>query len=183
MSNPQIERLRTTLLRRGMLTSRPPPPMTPPGGHPVVAKWKPEQLELARRVRPFAEAMYLVVGADADIGERERDILRGALRTLTDGLLSSAVLETMLEEFEAARAEEGADARLDAVGSALYWDPTDAELALKLAIAGAEVDGRLDAREQAMVHALAKRLNISDEHLEELLEGDPQGAKNDYSDD
>jgi tellurite resistance protein len=174
MSSPQIERLRTTLLRRGMRTSRPPPPA-------AARPWKPEELELARRVRPFAEAMYLVVGADAEIGGRERDVLRGALRTLTDNQLSSSVLDTMLEEFEAARAVEGTDARLDAVASALYWDATDAELAVKLAIAGAEVDGRLDAREQAVVHALATRLGISDRHLDELLEGDAYSASADYS--
>jgi hypothetical protein len=174
MSTPQIERLRTTLLRRGMLTSRPPPPAS-------ARPWKPEQLELARRVRPFAEAMYLVIGANADIGERERDILRGALRTLTDNLLSSAVLETMLEEFEAGRAEEGTEARLDAVASALYWDATDAELAIKLAIAAAEVDGRLDAREQSVVKALATRLGITAQHLDELLDGEQYHASSDYS--
>jgi tellurite resistance protein len=174
MSSPQIERLRTTLLRRGMLTSRPPPPAS-------ARPWKPEQLELARRVRPFAEAMYLVIGANSDVGDRERDVLRGALRTLTDNLLSSDVLETMLGEFEQARAGEGMESRLDAVASALYWDATDAELAVKLAIAAAEVDGQLDAREQSIVHALAKRLGISDTHLEELLEGEAYHASADYA--
>jgi tellurite resistance protein len=125
--------------------------------------------------------MYLVIGAGADIGERERDVLRGALRTLTDNVLSSSVLERMLEEFESARAEEGTEARLDAVASALYWDATDAELAVMLAIAGAEVDGRIDAREQSVVHALATRLGISDKHLEELLEGEMYSASADYS--
>jgi tellurite resistance protein len=157
-----------------MVTSRPPPPE-------ASRPWKPEELELARRVRPFAEAMYLVVGADAEIGQRERDVLRGALRTLTDNLLSSSVLEGMLEEFEAARAAEGTDARLDAVASALYWDATDAELAVKLAIAGAEVDGRLDAREQAVVRALATRLGMSDAEVEDMLEGEAQRASADYS--
>jgi tellurite resistance protein len=125
--------------------------------------------------------MYLVIGADAEIGQRERDVLRGALRTLTDNQLSSSVLETMLEEFEAARATEGTEARLDAVASALYWDATDAELAVKLAIAGSEVDGRLDAREQAVVRALALRFGISDQHLDELLDGEGCGASADYS--
>lgn len=173
MSSPQIERLRATLLRRGMVVSRPPPPDSP-------KPWKPEQLELARRVRPFAEAMYLVIGANSDVGDRERDVLRGALRTLTDGMLSSAVLEKMLQEFESARGEEGTEARLDAVASALYWDATDAELAVKLAIAAAEVDGQLDAREQSVVHALATRLGISEKKLEELLEGEAYHAGEDY---
>lgn len=176
MSNPQIERLRATLLRRGMVVSRPPPPLSS-------KPWKPEELELARRVRPFAEAMYLVIGANSDVGDRERDVLRGALRTLTDGVLSSAVLERMLQEFEAARAAEGTEARLDAVASALYWDATDAELAVKLSIAAAEVDGQLDAREQSVVHALATRVGISDRTLEGLLEGDSYRAAEDYEKD
>jgi tellurite resistance protein len=152
-----------------MVTSRPPPPN-------VAVTFKPEQLELARRVRPFAEAMYLVIAVDSDVGERERDVLRGALRTLTDNLLSSAVLETMLGEFESARASEGIEQRLDAVASTLYWDPNDAELALELAIAAAEVDGRLDAREQSILHALAGRLGISTEHVDELLNGEVRSA-------
>ncbi len=151
-----------------MSTSRPPPP---PNG--LRAELKPEQLELARRVRPFAEAMYLVIGADAEIGERERDVLRGALRTLTDNTVRSAVLDTMLGEFERARAEEGTDARLDAIASVLYSDPLDAHLALELAVAAAEVDGRFDAHEQAMVRALAERLGIGGERLDALLEHDP----------
>ena len=110
-----------------MRTSRPPPGAS--------GAFKPEQLELARRVRPFAEVMYLVVAVNSDVGERERDVLRGALRTLTDNLLSSAVLDRMLGEFEAARATEGLEPRLDAVASALYGDPADAELALELATA------------------------------------------------
>ena len=179
MSNPQIERLRATLLRRGMLASLPPP--VPSESSAATTPWKPEQLELAFRVRPFAEAMFLVIGAKADIGERERDALRGALRTLTDNLLSGEALDKMLAEFEIARAEEGPEARLDAVASALYWDAADADLALKLAIAAAEVDGRLDAREQVIVHALAARLRVSDARLAELLEGDSQGANLDYT--
>jgi len=161
MTNPQIERLRDALLRRGTVASRPPPP--PQSG------MKPEQLELARRVRPFAEAMYLVIAADSDVADRERDVLRGALRALTDGTLSSAALEAMLSDFERARARDGLELRLDAVASALYGDHTDAELALKLSIAATLVDGRLDAREQAVVHALAERLGISQTQVAELI--------------
>jgi tellurite resistance protein len=169
MSSVRIERLRDTLLRRGMVTSSPPPSAGP-------VTFKPEQLELARRVRPFAEAMYLVVAVDSNVGDRERDLLRGALRTLTDNMLSSAVLDTMMREFESARGREGIEQRLDAIASALYWDPFDAELALELAIAAAEVDGRLDAREQSILKALAERLGISERHVDELLHEDARVA-------
>ena len=133
----------------------------------------PEQRELARRVRPFAEAMYLVIGADAEVGPRERDVLRGALRTLTDNLLSSAALDRMLAEFQEARASEGLEPRLDAVASALYGDRTDAELALELAIAAASVDGRLDAREQMVAQTLGERLGIAPAHVDRLMHDTP----------
>jgi tellurite resistance protein len=160
-----MERLREKLLSRGLPSYRPPPlvPNAP----------KPELTELVHRVRPFAEAMYLVIAADAEIAERERDVLRGALRTLTDGALSSMVMESLLREFEMARAREGSDLRLDAVASALYGDPADAELALGLAIAAGEVDHGLDAREQVVVFALAERLGISRRKVDAMLEDEP----------
>ena len=170
MTRPPISRLRDTLLRRGAGVSSPPPPFG--------SSLTPEQLELARRVRPFAEAMYLVLGADAEIGARERDVLRGALRALTDNMLSSAALDRMLAEFEVARSSEGLEPRLDAVASALYADRTDAELALELAIAAASVDGRLDAREQMVAQSLAERLGIAPSHVDELMNDTPSS---DYS--
>lgn len=173
MTRPPIARLRDTLLRRGTARSSAPPPLH--------SSMKPEQLELARRVRPFAEAMYLVVGADSEIGDRERDVLRGALRALTDDALSSAVLARMLEEFEAARASEGLEARLDSVASSLYADAADAELALELAIAAASVDGRLDAREQVVAFSLAERLGISATHATALMDERPNVLQEDVT--
>lgn len=162
MSSARMERLREKLLSRGLPSYRPPPLATDAP--------KPELTEMVRRVRPFAEAMYLVIAADADIAERERDVLRGALRTLTDGTLSSAVMESLLREFEQARARQGSELRLDAVASALYGDPADAELALGLAIAAGEVDHGLDAREQVLVFALAERLGIPRARVDALLD-------------
>jgi tellurite resistance protein len=167
MTRPPISRLRDALLRRGTKRSTPPPPVGASGS------LKPEQLALARRVRPFAEAMYLVIGADAEVGERERDVLRGALRTLTDNMLSSTALDHMLAAFEEARAREGLEPRLDDVASELYGDRTDSELALELAIAAASVDGRLDAREQMVAHALADRLGIAAAHVDALMDDTP----------
>ena len=40
--------------------------------------------------------MYLVMAADAQIADPERAALRGALRILTEGKLSSAAMEAML---------------------------------------------------------------------------------------
>ena len=162
MSNKRIERLRDKLLERGMDSQRPPPL----NGEP-----RPEVVEMAQRVRPFAEAMYLVFAADGGLGERERDVLRGALRTLTDGLLSSAALNAMLARFERERALQGLELRLDTLAASLYSDRSDAELALSLMAAAGETDGELNAAEQAVIFALGQRLGLSQQRLEELLYG------------
>lgn len=169
MSHARLERLREKLLHSGR-------PSYPPGAltslHP-----KPELAELLSRVRPFAEAMYLVLAADSDLGGRERDALRGALRILTEGMLSQSDMDALLRALEAARAREGTALRLDAVASALYGDRSDAELALHLAVAATRIDGRLDTREQAMVFALAARLGIPVRKTTELLYGDLPGSE------
>lgn len=167
MSNKRIERLRDKLLERGMDSQRPPPLNPEP---------RPEVVEMTRRVRPFAEAMYLVLAADGGLRERERDVLRGALRTLTDGLLSSAAMDAMLAEFERMRAFQGLDMRLDAVAASLYSDRSDGELALSLMAAAGETDGRLSASEQTIIISLGQRLGLSQLRLNELLYGGEEPA-------
>lgn len=162
MANKRIDRLRDKLLARGMASQRPPP---------VKADPNPEVQAMARRVQPFAEAMYLVLAADGAIGERERDVLRGTLRTLTDGMLSSASMEAMLAEFERGRALQGVESRLDTVAAALYSDRSDAELALGLMAAAGETDGRMATAEQAIILALGERLGVAEPRLHELLYG------------
>jgi uncharacterized tellurite resistance protein B-like protein len=162
MSNKRIDRLRDKLLARGMASQRPPP---------VKADPKPEALAMAQRVQPFAEAMYLVLAADGAMGDRERDVLRGAIRTLTDGMLSSASMEAMLADFERGRALQGLESRLDTVAAALYSDRSDAELALGLMAAAGETDGRMATAEQAIILALGERLGIAKPHLQELIYG------------
>jgi len=118
--------------------------------------------------------MYLVLSAERDIEERERDVLRGALRILTDGLVSTSSMDELLAEFESARARDGVDVRLDALAAALYGDPNDAELALGLMAAAAETDGRLGTAEQAIILALGERLGVATAHVQNLLYGAPQ---------
>jgi tellurite resistance protein len=167
MSNKRIERLRDKLLERGMDSRRPPP---------LGADPRPEVLAMTQRVRPFAQAMYLVLAADGGLRERERDVLRGALRTLTDGLLSSAAMDALLADFERARALQGLEMLLDGVAAALYGDRSDGELALSLMAAAGETDGRLTAAEQAIIIALGQRLGLSQLRLDELLYGGEEPA-------
>jgi tellurite resistance protein len=166
MASKRIERLRDKLLARGRPTIYPAPVA------PDAQALSPELQALAERVRPFAEVMYLVLAADSQISEPERDVLRGALRSLTEGALSSSALDALLSEFEAARERQGLEVRLDHVASQLYTDRADARLALGLATAAADTDEGVGPDERAVIEALAERLRISQDELQALLSED-----------
>jgi uncharacterized tellurite resistance protein B-like protein len=132
---------------------------------------RPEAAAAYERIRPFAEAMYLVMSSDGALDERERNALRGALRSLTSGALGTSAMESMLEEFEQLLARDGLEARLDDVASMLYAEPEDRELALALSATVASVDDHRDAMELHTIAALRERLGVSEERLEALLSG------------
>jgi uncharacterized membrane protein YebE (DUF533 family) len=163
MSGTRIERLRDQLLRQGR------PSMVP-------APWPPAEAQrgaanvLYGRLRPIAEAMYLVMAADSQIGDPERATLRGALRMLTEGKLSSAAMEAMLAEFGRDLANDGRELRLDAVASTLYGDAADVELALALVAAAALADGQAGEAERSTIEALAERLGVPAERMRSLIE-------------
>lgn len=170
MNYARIERLRDRLLGQGSPTVAPPPPA--PGSAPPrkpPASQRPEDVAIYARLRPFAEAVYLVVSADRAVSEHERNALRGALRILTEGALSSAAMGAMLDEFDRALERDGYELRLDAVAAELYGDLADHELALALAAAAATADGELDAAERTTLESLAERLGVSQAQLETLL--------------
>lgn len=162
MASKRIERLRDKLLARGRPTLYPSPSPSP----------SPELQALADRVRPFAEVMYLVLATDSRITDNERDVLRGALRSLTEDALSTSALDAMLTEFEQLRERQGVEVRLDYLASQLYADRADARLALGLATAAADSDEGVGTEERAVIAALAERLRVSDEELQALLKED-----------
>jgi tellurite resistance protein len=164
MASKRIERLRDKLLARGRPSLSP-----PPSDADKVTGQTPELRALAERVRPFAEVMYLVLATDSHISTPERDVLRGALRSLTEGALSTNALDAMLEEFEQLRERQGLELRLDNLASQLYADRADARLALGLATAAADSDQGVGPDERAVIVALAERLRISDAELQALL--------------
>lgn len=159
----RIERLRDRLLSRG------PPSLSerPPGSGAT-----PESRAAYQRIRPLAEAMYLVMSVDRRVSDVERRALRGAIRTLTDDELGTQAMEAMIAEFEAALGRDGLELRLDAVASALYGDREDRELAIALSAAVAVADADLDPAEQHTIEALAERLGIAGARLETLLAGE-----------
>jgi uncharacterized tellurite resistance protein B-like protein len=132
----------------------------------------PESRAAYQRIRPLAEAMYLVMAVDRRVSDVERDALRGAIRTLTDGELGTQAMEAMITEFEQGLARDGIEVRLDAIASMLYGDRDDMELVIALAAASGVADSELDPAEQHTIEALAERLGIRGARLERLLTGE-----------
>src|SRR3982751_5745772 len=68
------------------------------------------------RIDPMAETMFLVMAADSQITDSERDAVRGAIRGLTDGVLHDGTIKVMLERYQQALEEHGREARLRRLG-------------------------------------------------------------------
>jgi uncharacterized membrane protein YebE (DUF533 family) len=145
----------------------------------VPAPWPPAEAQhgaanvLYSRLRPIAEAMYLVMAADTQLADPERAALLGALRILTEGKLSSAAMEAMLAEFGRELLRDGRELRLDHVAAALYGDRADVELALALVAAASLADGHASEAEYATIDALADRLGLGPERVRALIEHTP----------
>lgn len=149
MDDHRLDALKDRLLRQGR------PSLVPRALGGGVA----EQSSLLR-LRPFAEAVFLVVASDGHIDEREADVLRGVLRALTDGQLGGAALQALVADFQLALEREGIEARLDSLAAALYADRDDAELAVALALAAALANGHIVSSEGDVIHGLAERLRV-----------------------
>jgi len=123
---------------------------------------------LYERLRPFAEAVFLVISADGKLVAREAEVLRGTLRALTSGELGGAAMEAMLQEFRHALEREGRDTRLDRIAADVYGDRDDIELMLSLASAAALANGCADPAEHELITQLAQRLGVSSTRLHAL---------------
>jgi uncharacterized tellurite resistance protein B-like protein len=154
----RIERLREQLLERG---ARSLSPRAFSGRSPQVAA-------AYERVRPFAEAMFMVMSADGAITEHERGVLRGAVRILTEDQLGGEATDRMLAEFEASWASQGRAEGLDRLASELWAEPEDRQLAVALVATMAAADARLDPAESGSIIELAERLGLKKQAEEAL---------------
>jgi tellurite resistance protein len=125
---------------------------------------------LYERLRPFAEAVFLVMSADQQVDQREAEVLRGTLRILTAGELGGAALDAMLKEFAASLSRDGRELRLDRVAAEIYGDREDVELAISLVSAAALANGCIEPAEDQVIIELAERLGLSKARLKALCE-------------
>jgi tellurite resistance protein len=160
LDSETLLRLRDELRKSGARRSIPPPaPSEPP----------PDVLAIVQRVAPMCEVLYLLMVADEHSDERELEVLRGAIRALTEGALRSSVIDAMMARFEAAAREFGRDTRLAQIAALLAADREDAEAAFTLAAVMAIADETPDDRERALLEELRQLLGIKAERAHALL--------------
>lgn len=121
-----------------------------------------------RRFEALFEAMYLMVEADGEVSEVERDVLRGAVRGLTDNAVRSVHIEKLIEGCRE-RAKDGTKVRLAAIAPTLKEDPALVEAAFSLSAAIAFADQDIKDGENELINDLADALDLDGERAEQLL--------------
>ncbi|HSY23370.1 MAG TPA: TerB family tellurite resistance protein [Polyangiaceae bacterium] len=165
LSNSTLARLRDQLRERGQRPSLVLPNMQ---------KLSPDAAALLATTTeygPLCEAMYLMMSADGHITNNERDVLKGALRNLSDDAVPSAHIEAMLDAASRSVAEFGRDARLAEVVDQLRDDPARAEVAFVLAAAIAFADNAIADEENETLSRFAEGLGIDEGRADTLLDG------------
>lgn len=129
-----------------------------------------DALRLVEEWGAFVEAMYLMMAADHRVKNVEREVLRGALLTLSDDRVRTRHMEAMLDAAMRRVMAEGPEKRLAAVIEALQGNPARAETAVVVAAAIAASDQRVVPEEHALLAALAKGMNVDTTRAEGILE-------------
>jgi uncharacterized tellurite resistance protein B-like protein len=161
LSNSTVARLRDQLRQKGQRPSL------------AIDSVDPEVVELATIVAHYgaiSEAMYLMMSADGKITAEERDVLKGALRNLTEDSIRSTHIDAMLDAAAKAVAEQGRDARLKEVIEQLAGDPARSEVAFVLAAAIAFADSAIADEENDTLDMFAEGLGIDEARANELLD-------------
>ncbi len=163
LSNSTVARLRDQLRTRGQRPSL----VLPPGATPEIM----ETVTLVAEYGPLCEAMYLMMSADGEVSQAEREVLKGALRNLSGDTLRSTHIEGMLDEASRKVGEHGRTQRLSDVAGSLKEDSARAEVALILAAAIAFADNAIADEENDLLGNFASELGISESRANELLDG------------
>jgi uncharacterized tellurite resistance protein B-like protein len=119
---------------------------------------------------PLCEAMYLMMSADGSVGDDERAVLKGALKSLSDDALSSATIDSMVDAAARNAETAGREKRLAEVAAQLCEDPARREVAFVLAAAVAFADSAIADEENEVLSDLAEALGIDEKRVEQLLD-------------
>lgn len=170
LSNSSISRLRDRLRAHGKQSA--PLPVADegaktPAGVDLDAL---EMKDVAAQYEAFCEAMYLMMSADGKVTRDEREVLKGALRSLSAGSVGAVSIEALVDRAAKRVAEQGRDACLRDVIARLRDDPVRSEVAFVLAAAVAFADNAIADEENEVLAAFAEGLGIDEERADELLD-------------
>lgn len=163
-----IERLRDALLQSGRR-----PSVVLSSAYETLTReglLSPEEASALNRVDPLAETMFLMMSADGEVADAERDAVRGAIRGLTDDLLRSGTINVMLQNYEQRLKDQGRDARLQEIASEIAEETSEAEGAFALSAAIALADDRVSDEENDFINQLAEWFGISPGRAGEILD-------------
>ncbi len=138
------------------------------GGAEMLAKRSSEDAEAARYFSAMLEASYLVAAADG-LAEEERTALCDLIDYTTRSALKRKRLDGLFDEMAQLLADQGLEARLDAVAAELE-DFMAREEALSFAALVAIADTVLAPREAATLIALGKRFDFSPGEVQAVVD-------------
>ena len=116
------------------------------------------------------EAMVVMLAADGQSTNEERDLLRGAVRELTAGGVRTAQIDKIFDASIARIREVGASARLAAAATVLKTEVVAAEAAFVLAAAMAFADQEIADAENDTLNEFADLLGLEETRANELLD-------------
>lgn len=163
-----IERLRDALLQSGRR-----PSLVLSSAYETLTReglLSPEEASALHRVEPLAECLFLMMSADGELVESERDAVRGAIRGLTNDLLRTGTINVMIENYARRLAEQGRDARLQEIAAEIAEEQAEAEAAFTLSAAVALADDQVTDEENAFINQLAAWFGIAPERASALLD-------------
>jgi len=137
----------------------------------------PEERTAVQGIDPIVETMFLMMAADGTVGEDEYNVIRGAVRELTENSIRTTTLNAMLESYQQALEKEGQQARIESIAHRLGDDEAGCESAFVLAAAVAFADEVIDDTENELLNTFAEAIGLSEDRANELLdelEGDWQ---------
>jgi tellurite resistance protein len=172
-SQMKIETVTIIRLRDALLQSGRRPSMVLSPAYETLARQgllSPEETAALEHIDPLGETMYLMMAADGQVKEVEKDAIRGAIRGLTGNLLRSGTIEAMLTNYATRLSEQGRDVRLHEIADRLSETPVEAESAFSLAAAIALADDNVADEENAFVNQLAEWFGLTKKKAESLLD-------------
>jgi tellurite resistance protein len=129
-----------------------------------------EEAAALKRIDAVAETMFLMMAADGQVAESERDAVRGAIRGLTGDVLNSGIVNVMLESYATRLREQGREQRLRQIASSVSSEASEAESAFALAAAVALADNEVADEENHLIDELARYFGFSEAQADSILE-------------